>query len=691
MMGVGRYTYVGSTGCSVVDYVIVNPSLFNRIISFQVSEPNILSDYCAVEFSMSYKNECDTSNAEDGRNCDRVKKKYLWNEDLHGQYLNSLKIKEKSFRELTLHLAAATTSGQIDENIAQFTDLMTEICDPLFSKNIKFHLPNDSLQENVKHYSWFDDECHDLRSRFYIELNKYRRDKTAVNQSNLARARGNFKRTIRHKRYIFQKDKTLKLIVSKQENVKEYWKILKKAANLNTTNSIGAKKFAEYFQAINDPKDTFYQADEDIFLFNERYVKGELQIMFDELNISISYDEIRRAIKQLRTGASAGPDLMLNEFLKNGSTELLTYIYNLFNRIFEIGYFPENWSDGFIIPVFKKGDKNEVSNYRGITLLSTVGKLFTRILNNRLNDWADQYNVYVEAQAGFRKNMGTVDNIFILNCLITHCLNKNERLYCAFIDFTKAFDFIVRDVLWYKLLKVGVRGKMLDIVKSIYNMVKSRVKHNNLLSESFTCQIGVRQGECLSPFLFSMYLNDLESELATKGVDGINIGMLNLYLLLYADDIVLFGKTSEDLQHALSILENYCNRWKLTVNTSKTKIMIFKKGGRLPNDLHFVYNNKDIEIVNKFCYLGVVFTSGGSSFETQKTLSGQALKAIFKLNKYLYNFTPLRPSHVLDLFDKLVSPILNYGSEVWGFYKSKSIETVHLQFCKKLLGVKQTA
>ena len=230
--------------------------------------------------------------------------------------------------------------------------------------------------------------------------------------------------------------------------------------------------------------------------------------------------------------------------------------------------------------MFLKREINDVSNYRGITLLSTVGKLFARILNNRLNDWANQYYVYVEAQAGFRKNMGTVDNIFILNCLITHCLNKNERLYCAFIDFTKAFDFIVRDVLWYKLLKVGVGGKMLDIVKSIYNMVKSRVKHNNLLSESFTCQIGVRQGECVSPFLFSMYLNDLESELATKGVDGINIGMLNLYLLLYVDDIVLFGKTPEDLQHGLTILENYCNRWKLTVNTNKTKIMLFKKKKR---------------------------------------------------------------------------------------------------------------
>ena len=85
-----------------------------------------------------------------------------------------------------------------------------------------------------------------------------------------------------------------------------------------------------------------------------------------------------------------------------------------------------------------------------------------------------------------------------------------------------------------------------------------------------------------------------------------------------------------------------------------------------------------------------MFTSGGSSYETQKTLSGQALKAIFTLNKYLYNFTSLKTSHVLELFDKLVTPILNYGSEVWGFYKSASIETVHLQFCKKILGVKQT-
>ena len=122
---------------------------------------------------------------------------------------------------------------------------------------------------------------------------------------------------------------------------------------------------------------------------------------------------------------------------------------------------------------------------------------------------------------------------------------------------------------------------MLNVIRSIYNHVKSRVKHNGSLGEPFLSHLGVRQGECLSPFLFSMYLNDLEAELATKD-------LVNIYLLLYADDIILFGKTPDELQRALTILEEYCNRWKLTVNTSKTKIMIFRKGGRMPNHLNFL-------------------------------------------------------------------------------------------------------
>ncbi len=175
---------------------------------------------------------------------------------------------------------------------------------------------------------------------------------------------------------------------------------------------------------------------------------------------------------------------------------------------------------------------SDPSNYRGITLLSTLGKLFTRILNDRLNEWAENYFVYIEAQAGFRKGMSTVDNIFVLNSLISHSLNNGEKLFCAFVDFKKAFDLVNRDILWYKLIHYGVRGNILNVIKSMYSNIKSRIKNMNALSDSFTCNLGVRQGESLSPFLFSLYLNDIEETLIPKGVEGIRHWLFSNLLIV---------------------------------------------------------------------------------------------------------------------------------------------------------------
>ena len=171
---------------------------------------------------------------------------------------------------------------------------------------------------------------------------------------------------------------------------------------------------------------------------------------------------------------------------------------------------------------------------------------------------------------------------------------------------------------------------------------------------------------------------------------GVDIGLIKLFLLLYADDRTLFSDSTDGLQEGFNILSEYCDRWKLKVNLSKTKVMIFRKCGRLSKDLGFRYKGMEIAIVHQFSYLGVVFTSGGSFSNAQATLAGQAQKAIFKLKGYLGHFITLTPKHVLELFDKLVSPVLNYSSEVWGFCKAKQIERVHLQFCKGLLGVKQS-
>ena len=132
------------------------------------------------------------------------------------------------------------------------------------------------------------------------------------------------------------------------------------------------------------------------------------------------------------------------------------------------GYFPESWSEGLILPLHKKGSVDSVENYRGITLLSVISKLFPQKLNNRLSHWAEYNSVYIEGQGGFCSKMGTIDSMFVLDNVINWFISNKKKLYCAFLDYSKAFDCVVCDNLWYKLLKLGVRGKMFNIIQSIY-------------------------------------------------------------------------------------------------------------------------------------------------------------------------------------------------------------------------------
>ena len=119
--------------------------------------------------------------------------------------------------------------------------------------------------------------------------------------------------------------------------------------------------------------------------------------------------------------------------------------------------------------------------------------------------------------------MGTTDNIFVLHSLINHVLNANEQLFCLFVDYSKAFDYLVRPNIWYKLYKLGLRGKLFNVIHCIYSSVKTKVKLFGESGEMFESFLGVRQGECLSPFIFSMYLNDLEDELFLNGAKGVKI------------------------------------------------------------------------------------------------------------------------------------------------------------------------
>ena len=224
----------------------------------------------------------------------------------------------------------------------------------------------------------------------------------------------------------------------------------------------------------------------------------------------------------------------------------------------------------------------------------------------------------------------------------------------------------------------------------MYNQAKSCVKHFGTLSDFFKCDVGLLQGEVLSPILFSLFLNDIEMYLQADANAGITLDQLSIYLLIFADDAVIFSETIEGLQESLNNLKQYCDKWNLSVNIDKTKIMVFRKGGVLSQNETWTFDNNEIEIVNNFNYLGVVLSSGGSYVKATNTLAGKALKAINSLMA-ITKEKEVPIDIMLSLFDSFVGPILNYGCEVWGFARTDHLERVHSKFCKWLLNVKPSS
>ena len=221
-----------------------------------------------------------------------------------------------------------------------------------------------------------------------------------------------------------------------------------------------------------------------------------------------------------------------------------------------------------IVPIYKnKGVKSDFNNYRGITILSCMGKLFTSVINERLNKYANEINLINENQTGFRQNYSTLDHIFLVNSLVDILVkNGKQKLYCAFVDYKKAFNTVWRSALWHKVINSGISGKLQIVIENMYNNIKSCVNCNGNLSDYFISVNGVRQGENLSPFLFSLFINDMEQFLIKYGCNQIEVPdveiqtFFKILVIMYADDTVLFANTKEGLQKCLNALKCYCDK-----------------------------------------------------------------------------------------------------------------------------------
>ena len=294
-----------------------------------------------------------------------------------------------------------------------------------------------------------------------------------------------------------------------------------------------------YFKNINRSNE---EESENTHLENDTINEQHSQNINNYVNLPFTDNEIIKAVKNLKNNKSSGTDSILNEHIKATINIMASVYTKLFNIIFDSGLVPESWTLGDIIPIYKnKGSITDPVNYRPITLLSCLGKLFTSILNTRITKYVEESNIIDHCQAGFREGFSTLDNLFILQNLIDISKSQKTKFYCAFIDFKQAFDKVWRNGLWEKLLKTKINGKCLRIIKNMYNNIKSRVSTREGASAFFPCETGVRQGENLSPLLFSIYLNDLSTYLEIHNAPAVECETYAENIYIYTPNFLYYS------------------------------------------------------------------------------------------------------------------------------------------------------
>ena len=264
--------------------------------------------------------------------------------------------------------------------------------------------------------------------------------------------------------------------------------------------------------------------------------------------------------------------------------------------------------------------------------------MYGSIINARLQKWINVNNSTGEHQAGFKEKYSTTDHIFTLLAMIQKQFSLNRKLYVAFIDFEKAFDTVSGNLLWPILLKNNIHGKIYRCIKSMYEVVKARVRCGTEFTGYIDCIKGVKQGDVCSPILFSLFINELALEIIHKGKHGVHLGndLVELFILLFADDIILLSETVIGLQNQLNNLCKAACRLQLKVNMNKSNIVVFRKGGFLAGHEKWLYNGKEMSVVNTYKYLGLYFSTKLSFSHTCRDLARKGKCATIAILSKLY-------------------------------------------------------
>ena len=405
----------------------------------------------------------------------------------------------------------------------------------------------------------------------------------------------------------------------------------------------------------------------------------------DSLNKEITYEEVENAVYRAKLRKATGFDGIPAEVLRNESC--INLLYRIISYCFKNGEVPSEWTKGIINPIPKPDakDARDPLNYRGISLLSVPYKIYADILNQRLMDWLEQNKVLVDEQNGFRKKRSCLEHIYSLYTIINNRKLTRKSTYVGFIDFRKAFDTVQRDFLWFKLMKIGINGRILDAIQSLYVNVQSTVKVNEMFSPWFPVSNGLKQGCKISPTLFSIYINDLAQEINDLNC-GIMIDDIMVSTLLYADDIIFIAPNPESLQVMFDKLGTWSKKWRLTVNPEKTKVIHFRTSTVQQSEFKFKCGEKDIDYVSSYKYLGLWFNEHLNMTKTVTELAKSASRALSALYSKCLRAGGMTLNVFQKLYESLVEPVLFYSAGVWGISDFREIQMVQTKACRYFLG-----
>lgn len=565
---------------------------------------------------------------------------------------------------------------------------------------------------------WFDQECHKFLRRFKTAWDAWRKHKQCQRAEGRVefigmvgrearKARTEYRRCLRSKRFEYleaQQRAMLQVYFSSQQS--DFWKAFNKGSR-PACSLDNVEECTEHFKALyGNPV-----CDTDAPLGTWSPSVGQNALSDDDvkqLNAPLTMKELTQNIISAKCGKAADLDGMTMEAVKllvhSNSISMLECIRVLLdNCSVEV---PKQIGLNKLLPIPKAVNSGTNLNlHRGIAISNIFGKVGDRYMNRRFSALCEEKGLRSATQCGFRPQHGTLDALFTLRHLVDKVKSKGSQhaLLSILVDCVKAFDKVNRQLMLRRCKEIGVTGKFLTALESLYDKISMVVCLQGRTGEPFETYQGTKQGSELSPLLFGLFVEQMHYLIQEKvpGAGPVIDGM-HVPDIMYADDVILLAIDDEhELQQLIQVLDLFCFLFGMEVNMQKTKVMIFRSGEKLPDHLTnvvFTYRGETLQAVESEKYLGVVVHAWKDMVYSAEQRGGAASRSLHSMMHRCRQTGVCQPAFMCELFDTLVRPVISYGAHIWGpsvfnsflqdpLSSKNALEKIHADFLRLLAGM----